>query len=44
MVLCDDRSAIRVIESFNNIDEDKVLTYFLYVSDKGTPYFPILEI
>jgi hypothetical protein len=44
IVLCDDRSTVRVIESFNNVDEDEVPNHFPHVSDEGNPHFPILEI
>jgi hypothetical protein len=42
MVLCDDRSTVRVIESFDSVDE--LPGHFPHVSDEGNPCFPILEI
>lgn len=42
MVLCDNRSTVRVIESFNNVDE--LPNHFPHVNDEGNPCFPILEI
>jgi hypothetical protein len=41
MVLCDDRSTVRVIEGFDNIDESP--SQYPHV-EQGSPSFPILEI